>query len=264
MIGWATSNYNIRTTHIFTTGHSYGAYFSYCVARWRSDSIAAFGEHSGGINTIPVPTLASGPNPKLNGILLHAVDDGLVGYSGTQNLYDALVANGHNAYHDGVGVDGIIEVDGWGPDNHRYRLVHNQTQWDFFMASAPAIDDDMDGMPDSWEIATGLNINTNDAGMDLDGDGATNYAEYMADTHPTNPLSIFELKISETTDMTVSWGSSSNRRYALSYATNLLDTTPWAPIPQMTNVPGTGGIIVYTNLNPDIRGFFRATVFLPE
>ncbi len=32
----------------------------------------------------------------------------------------------------------------------------------------------------------------------------------------------------------------------------------------MTNVPGTGGIIVYTNLNPDIRGFFRATVFLPE
>tara|TARA_Y100000588_G_scaffold254587_1_gene269101 strand:+ start:255 stop:515 length:261 start_codon:yes stop_codon:yes gene_type:complete len=86
----------------------------------------------------------------------------------------------------------------------------------------------------------------------------------MADTHPTNPLSIFELKISETTDMTVSWGSSSNRRYALSYATNLLDTTPWAPIPQMTNVPGTGGIIVYTNLNPDIRGFFRATVFLPE
>ena len=208
--------------------------------------------------------MASGPNPKLNGILLHAVDDGLVGYSGTQNLYDALVANGHDVYHDGVGVDGIIEVDSWGPDNHRYRLVHNQTQWGFFMASAPAIDDDMDGMPDSWKIATGLNINTNDAGMDLDGDGATNYAEYMADTHPTNPLSIFELKISETTDMTVSWGSSSNRRYALSYATNLLDTTPSAPIPQMTNVPGTGGIIVYTNLNPDIRGFFRATVFLPE
>ena len=43
------------------------------------------------------------------------------------------MANGHNVYNDGIGDDGIIEVDGWGPDNHRYRLQHNQTQWDFFL-----------------------------------------------------------------------------------------------------------------------------------
>jgi len=141
MIDWAAANYNISRSHIFTTGHSWGAYFSYCVARWRSDDIAAFAEHSGGISSIPVPSLASGPTPTLNGILLHAVDDGLVNYSGTQNLYNALLANGHNVYDDGIGVDGIIEVDGWGPDNHRYRKVHNQTQWDFFMAQAPAIPD---------------------------------------------------------------------------------------------------------------------------
>jgi len=139
MIGWAAANYNISRSHMFTTGHSWGAYFSYCVARWRSDDIAAFAEHSGGISSIPVPSLASGPTPKLNGILLHAVDDGLVNYSGTQNLYNALLANGHNVYDDGIGADGIIEVDGWGPDNHRYRLVHNQAQWDFFMSVAPGI-----------------------------------------------------------------------------------------------------------------------------
>jgi len=137
MIDWAAANYNISRSQIFTTGHSWGAYFSYCVARWRSDDIAAFAEHSGGISSIPVPPLASGPTPTLNGILLHAVDDGLVNYSGTQNLYNALLANGHNVYDDGIGVDGIIEVDGWGPDNHRYRKVHNQTQWDFFLSVAP-------------------------------------------------------------------------------------------------------------------------------
>ena len=127
MIGWATTNYNISESQIFTTGHSYGAYFSYYVARWRSDDIAAFGEHSGGLNNMSVPTGPS-PTPRLNGILLHAVDDGLVKYSGSQNLYDALTDNGHNTY------PGIIQVDGWGPDNHRYRKVHNQTQWDFFLS----------------------------------------------------------------------------------------------------------------------------------
>ena len=143
MIGWASTNYNISTSQIFTTGHSWGAYFSYYVATYRSDDIAAFGAHSGGLggafllgNTPPVPT-GPNPTPALNGIILHAVDDAIVPYSNSQNLYDGLLANGHNVYDDGIGADGIIEVDGWGPDNHRYRLQHNQTQWDFFLSVAP-------------------------------------------------------------------------------------------------------------------------------
>ena len=143
MIDWATANYNINTSQIFTTGHSWGAYFSYYVARYRSDDIAAFAAHSGGLggvsflgSTPPVPTGPS-PTPTLNGIVLHAVDDGLVPYSNSQDLYDDLLANGHNVYDDGIGNDGIIEVDGWGPDNHRYRLQHNQTQWDYFLSVSP-------------------------------------------------------------------------------------------------------------------------------
>ena len=139
MIDWADTNYNINTSQIFTTGHSWGAYFSYYVATYRSEDIAAFGAHSGGLggafflgSTPPVPTGPS-PTPTLNAIVLHAVDDGIVPYSNSQRLYDDLVANGHNVYDDGIGADGIIEVDGWGPDNHRYRLQHNQTQWDFFL-----------------------------------------------------------------------------------------------------------------------------------
>ena len=172
MIVWAKANYNIRETHIFTTGHSYGAMFSYAAARWRGDVIAAFGEHSGNRST----AVPSGPNPtpKLNGILLHAVDDGLVNYSGSQTLYDELVANGHNVYEDGIGTDGIIEVNGWGPDNHRYRKVHNQTQWDFFMASAPAIiDDDIDddGVSDGEDnCPSDANTDQLDTNDDLEGD----------------------------------------------------------------------------------------------
>ena len=44
--------------------------------------------------------------------------------------------------------------------------------------------DDGDGMPNDWEIANGLNPHKYDAHLDPDGDGWTNYEEYMAGTNP--------------------------------------------------------------------------------
>ena len=137
LLDWAVDNYTIRKTHVFATGHSWGACFSYCVARWRADDFAAFSAHSGGPGGIPVPA-GPDPSPILNAFLLHCKKDGLVPYAGSQELYDALVANGHNVYKDNKGADGIIEVDGWGPKFHRYLLAHNQAQWDFFMESSKA------------------------------------------------------------------------------------------------------------------------------
>jgi len=46
-------------------------------------------------------------------------------------------------------------------------------------------DDDGDGMPDAWEIQYGFNpLDPADAGLDADGDGYTNLAEYQASTDP--------------------------------------------------------------------------------
>ena len=52
-------------------------------------------------------------------------------------------------------------------------------------------DSDADGMPDQWEIANGLDVGTNDALADADGDGTSNLLEYLADTDPQNFLSAF-------------------------------------------------------------------------
>ena len=46
-------------------------------------------------------------------------------------------------------------------------------------------DSDSDGMPDEWEGDYGLNPFTNDAADDLDGDGVSNYDEYIAGTNPS-------------------------------------------------------------------------------
>ena len=54
----------------------------------------------------------------------------------------------------------------------------------------PALDSDLDGMSDAWEIAHGLNPNDPaDAPLDTDGDGLTNLQEYLAGIDPRDPQS---------------------------------------------------------------------------
>lgn len=49
-------------------------------------------------------------------------------------------------------------------------------------------DDDNDGLPDTWEIRFGLDpLNRNDRNLDSDGDGYSNYEEYLNGTNPTIP-----------------------------------------------------------------------------
>ena len=47
-------------------------------------------------------------------------------------------------------------------------------------------DDDGDGMPDTWETQYGLNPLVDDAGLDLDGDGLTNFEEYAGGSDPAH------------------------------------------------------------------------------
>ncbi len=48
-------------------------------------------------------------------------------------------------------------------------------------------DTDNDGLPDYWEVATGLATNPAHAQIDSDGDGLSNLAEYRLGTNPLNP-----------------------------------------------------------------------------
>jgi hypothetical protein len=139
--------------------------------------------------------------------------------------------------------------------------------WDIgAMQYLPTADYDNDGMADGWEFDHGLNISSNDAAADNDGDGASNYAEYLADTDPTNALSRFHIKsISKntTTGFTISFTSSANRRYTLYYSTNLTSGS-WMNIPTQTDIPGSGGVDTLTDPSPTgTQRFYRVGVSLP-
>jgi hypothetical protein len=49
------------------------------------------------------------------------------------------------------------------------------------------VDWDGDGLPDDWEMAHGLDPGFDGADLDLDGDGLTNWEEYLRGTDPLNP-----------------------------------------------------------------------------
>jgi len=63
-------------------------------------------------------------------------------------------------------------------------------------ASNNYLDTDNDGIPDNWETEHGLNPHYQpDALEDSDGDGLSNYAEYLCGTDPNDPESVLKMDI---------------------------------------------------------------------
>lgn len=128
-------------------------------------------------------------------------------------------------------------------------------------------DDDNDDIPDNWETCHGFDpLNAADASEDGDNDGAGNYAEYVADTCPTNAASVFavQMQLSEAEHAVLSWISSSGRVYAVYWATNLLGTNAFALL--TNNLPATPSQNVITDAvhTAEQSIFYRIVVELAE
>lgn len=94
---------------------------------------------------------------------------------------------------------------------------------------------------------------------DQDNDGVPTWKEYIADTSPIDPASLFKLVIS--TNSVVSWTGSTNRNYTLERSTNMADADSWSNVPAATDVPGIG-LMSYTNSSGSGTEFYRVNVFL--
>ncbi|MBI3416313.1 MAG: cadherin-like domain-containing protein [Verrucomicrobia bacterium] len=106
-------------------------------------------------------------------------------------------------------------------------------------------DSDDDGLPDTYEIANGLNPNDpTDASHDDDDDGFTNWQEYLAGTDPHNPASAMTMTQTAAfgQDAHLSFNTLVGKKYRVEYS----DTSPsananWSILAD--DILGTGSVL---------------------
>ena len=123
-------------------------------------------------------------------------------------------------------------------------------------------DTDVDGMPDQWEQYYLGGTIDHGADDDYDGDGYTNFEEFIADTNPSDPDSRFLLNasIGGSGEDVLLFDTSALRTYKVQFASDLFSEiwTEW----QTLN--GTGDEISLTNLpSADKQRFYRVAVQKP-
>jgi len=122
-------------------------------------------------------------------------------------------------------------------------------------------DYDGDNMEDAWECLNSLNpALATDAVMDPDADEISNRSEYIADTDPTDSNSFFAIEVlSNTTNFSVFFESSSNRSYSLQRCDDLV-TGLWVDVDGQTHQPGSGGTDHLSDTNITSRGLYEVRV----
>ena len=121
-------------------------------------------------------------------------------------------------------------------------------------------DSNRDGIPDGWTAKFGFYPgSTNVAESDPDSDQASTYAEWIADTNPTNSLSVLRVGLN-TEIQSFEFQTSSNRIYAVQFKTNLFSPA-WTDF--TNNVPGTGEMIEVPIPTTNSLGFYRVQARLP-
>jgi hypothetical protein len=122
------------------------------------------------------------------------------------------------------------------------------------------IDSDRDGIPDSWELAHGLNpTNANDANIDSDGDSLSNAQEYIAGTDPQDGQSYVRIdtRSAAVRGVVLSFVAISNRTYTVVYRTNF-NSGPWLRLSDVAPAVPTNRRLSLTNApNPESWRMYR-------
>lgn len=123
-------------------------------------------------------------------------------------------------------------------------------------------DADNDGMPDDYETSVGLNPAVNDAALDLDHDGISNFNEYILGTRPNSGTSQYLVTAANAGgNVGITFPTLLGRTYKVERSDTL--APPWTTVQQ--NIPGTGSNQTTTDTGAAAqpRRFYRVTVTLP-
>jgi hypothetical protein len=131
----------------------------------------------------------------------------------------------------------------------------------------PGLDLDGNGVPDDWEQ---LN-SAGDLASDLDGDGQSKLAEYLAGTNPADGSSAFRLVVVQTSEgprvsflarraQGIGYGGRA-RYYTLEQRASVA-TGAWEPLSNYVRLPGNDQWVVYAPPLSNPSAFYRARVWL--
>lgn len=134
-------------------------------------------------------------------------------------------------------------------------------------------DADGDGIPDAWEAMyaagrnghEGLNSMGDDASADNDGDGRSNWEEYVAGTDPLDENSVFGVVAIDVGGRAVSVTAgpgAAGRRYSLMRSEALGDAASWKAV--ATAEGGDGGNVELPWTGTADGGYFRVDVEVAE
>lgn len=132
---------------------------------------------------------------------------------------------------------------------------------------ADEYDRDHDYIPDGWEATYSGSPTGLTASADDDGDGYSNFEEFVANTSPTNTAS-FPAIVSSwgPTNLFLTFNASTDRYYRVETADNTLAQSDLSWSPYGTNIiqpTGTPATVVVTNDLSRTGGLYRIGVFLP-
>jgi len=128
-----------------------------------------------------------------------------------------------------------VAPDGTGPSLQRLSRTafgNDVVNWSSAAATAgrpnagqtPMADSDLDGLPDVWEAANGLDpYDAADVALDLDGDGQTNMAEYLSGTAANDPNDVLRAAASPAPGggMVIRFTARAGKSYTVQYCENL-------------------------------------------
>ena len=122
-------------------------------------------------------------------------------------------------------------------------------------------DSDSDGIEDAWELTYFGNLTTASATSNQDGDGASDYQEYLAGTDPNDKDSYFKSEISDIrtnpNEIDISWTSVSGKSYAIEKSAGL---SSWTSVQSAIAATPPSNVVTIAIPQGDAECFFRVVL----
>jgi Matrixin/Thrombospondin type 3 repeat/Bacterial TSP3 repeat len=197
---YTSNSFLTQTDIVFNSNDKWNVYSGpytawYPISDFRRVAVHELGHSLGLDHEVNVPAIMS-PNmdddeipqqDDINGVeaIYGATGTGDMDKDGIPNVYDNCFTIGNADQQD-------ADSDGFGDtcDAFPYDPNENMDADLDGIGDNADVDDDNDGMPDTFETQYNLNpLDASDADTDADGDGYSNLKEYIATTDPLDPLS---------------------------------------------------------------------------